>query len=454
TGGARDLPARQRTMRDAISWSYDLLDAEERRLFARLALFAGGGTLEAIEAICAQDAHEADAVLERAMALLNNNLLARDMADDHEDGAGERGPRLRMLEPIRQYAAERLAESDDREALRRRHAEYFLSFTEGARSEQAIWLRRIEREHDNLRAALGWAFERADDTARLTTGLRLASALWWFWEVRGYLAEGRAWLERGLSAGADVPAELRAAACYGLGALAIRQRDYAAADAFYGESLALSRALGDGTGVARALTTLGEVALRRGELARARGLLTESLALKHGLGDAPGVADALNIAGLVARDAGDDGEARALFEESLALMRELEQRWGVLIVLGNLGHLTLRQGDDARAAALLYESLGLAQELGAKWSIAYCLEGLAAAAAGRGAIERAARLWGAAEALRAAIDAPVPPNLAPHYEAQVAAARLRADERAWEAAWAAGRALPLEDAVSEALEAV
>jgi non-specific serine/threonine protein kinase len=449
-GGARDLPERQRTIARAIGWSCDLLSPAEQTLFRRLSLFAGGWTLAAAEAVAAGASLSAGQVLALLGRLVEQSLV---VAEQPATGA----TRYRMLEPVRQYARQALDESGESEAVARRHADFCRQLAEWERAawleqRQAESLTRLEVEHDNLRGALRWACEPARAPADAALGLRLATALWWFWEVRGYLSEGRTWLERALAGDAGAPADLRAAAFYGLGALAVRQSDYAAADAAYAESLALARGLGEVAGRARALTALGEVALRRGEYARARALLAESLAQKRALGDRAGMADSLNIAGLVARDEGDYARARALFEESLALMRALGRTWGVVIALSNLGHLALRQGDAARATALLGESLRVAGELGAKWSIAYCLEGLAAVAAGRGQAERAARLWGAAEALREAISAPLPPNLAPYQAGLVAAARAHAGEDEWAGAWTAGRALALEEAIAEALE--
>jgi non-specific serine/threonine protein kinase len=409
--------------------------------------------LEAAEKVGACVDVRAEEVLDLLGRLVGQSLV---VVEAREDGA----TRYRMLEPVRQYARRLLEEGGEFEQVAGRHAEYHLQLAERTAPDrmglhQVEWLERLEAEHDNLWGALRWALEREGDPAGAALGLRLAVAMWWYWEVRSDLTEGRTWLERALSGAADAPLPLRAEALYGLGVFAIRQGDYAAGDAAFEESLTLWRALGDEQGIARSLTFVGEVALRRGELARARALLDESLALYRALDDRPGIARALNLAGLVARDAGDYGQARALLEESLALMRALGRPWGVVIATSNLGNLALRQGDAARAAALLGEGLRLSLELGAKWSIAYSLEGLAGVAAGRGdraEVERAARLWGAAEALREAIAAPLPPNLLPHHQELVAAARARADGPAWAAAWAAGRTLPLEEVVAEALQ--
>ncbi|HEY8596902.1 MAG TPA: tetratricopeptide repeat protein [Thermomicrobiales bacterium] len=441
TGGARDLPLRHQTLRSAIDWSYDLLDEGERRFFSRFALFAGGCTLEAIEAVCLADTDPALDPVEGVASLVEKSLLRQVEAAD--------GPRFGMLETIGVYAAERLAASGEEAQLRRRHAEYFLAFASEGRVEQTAWARAIEAEHDNLRAALGWALGPGGDAI---IGLRLALALWWFWELRCHFTEGRAWLERALAAEPGTRTPLRAEGFFGLGTLALRQSDFAAADAVYAESLDLWRALGDRANIARALNGLGEVALRLGDHARARALLTEALSLLRASGAKHGIAVSLNILGLVARDEGNYEEARTVFEEMLGLVRELGRQWNVLIALSNLGNLALRQGDDARATVLLRESLVLARELGARWSYAYTFEGLGGVASNRGEIERAARLWGAAEALREAISAPVPANLVAYLDGLIAAARARVDGATWAAAWAAGRLLPLEEAIAEALE--
>ncbi|MFN8511955.1 MAG: tetratricopeptide repeat protein [Chloroflexia bacterium] len=448
--GPRDLPARQRTMRDTIAWSCGLLTAAERETFARLAVFAGGGTLAAVEAVCADVDDDAIVVLDRVTALLHNNLLVREATSGDDDGT--LGPRVRMLQPIREYAAELLAASGREETLRRRHAEYFLVLLEGRRAEQGPWLRRIGQDQDNLRAALHWAFAPGADADRANIGWQLLIKIWWFWEVRAYLSEGRGWAERALAAGEAPPRE-RVDLLHAYGTFALRQLDYAVAEASFRQMLELARTLGDQAKIARALYALAEVSIRLGDLPQASALLEESRALMRSLGDRSGIADSLNLSAIVARDAGDYERAEALFTEGLAMLQELHLPWGVSIVMSNLGHLVLRRGDDARATVLLGESLVLSRDIGARWSIARCLEGLGELAGNRGQIDRAARLWGAAEALREALGAPLPPNLTRYHEQRVAAVRQRAEATAWAAAWAAGRALPVDSAIAEALQA-
>jgi ATP/maltotriose-dependent transcriptional regulator MalT len=336
-------------------------------------------------------------------------------------------------------------------ALRRRHAEYYLSLMEGRRADQGPWLRRMSQEQDNLRAALHWAFAPGHGEEQAILGCQLIIKIWWFWEVRAYLSEGRGWAERALAAG-EVSPLMRVDLLHAYGTFALRQLDYAVAEASFRQMLNLARALGNQAKIARTLYALAEVSIRLGDLPQASALLEESRALMRSIGDRQGVADSLNLSAIVARDAGDYELAEALFTESLAALQEFHLPWGVSIVQSNLGHLVLRRGDDARAAALLVESLELSRDIGARWSIARCLEGLGEIAANQGDTERAARLLGAAEALREALGAPLPPNLIRYHENLVAATRQRADGAAWAAAWASGRALSVDGAIAEALQ--
>jgi tetratricopeptide (TPR) repeat protein len=485
TGGGRDLPARQQTLRGTIAWSHDLLSPAEQVLFRRLAVFVGGWMLETAETVCDPDG-DLD-VLDGLASLTDKSLIRHVEQPDAE-------PRFVMLETIREFAQERLAAAEGGEAdlLRLLHAEHFLALAQEAEpalqgADQARWLDRLEAEHDNLRAALGWA-ERQDDAE---TALRLASALARFWLVRGHLSEGRSWLERALAKphGAAIP--MRARALMGTGTLALTQGDYAHARARYEESLALSRSLGDQRGVSRALHNLGVVARATGDLARAKAFYEEGLALKRDLGDRPGMAMALGNLGTLAHADGDMVRAVALHEESLTLFRELGDIRGAAIALNSLGFLARARGDDERAVALFEESLALLRQLGAtpslaltlrnladvardrgdlgrasafskeglvlarevgdKLRIAQSLDGIAALAAAQGRLGMAVRLYGTASALRKAIDAPLAPGDAAQHERDVVAVRDRLGEPAFKAAWEAGQALPLEEAIAEAL---
>jgi predicted ATPase len=529
TGGARDLPARQQTLRATLVWSYDLLEASEQALFRRLAVFVGGCTLDAAAAVCQAPGHPD--VVEGLAALADKNLL-------RVEGQADGEPRLGMLETIREYAWERLAASGEAEELRRRHALYYLELAEAAQPEvrladQAESLRRLEQELNNLRAALGWA----QAAGEVELGLRLAGAVWWVWRRLGYLSEGRGWLEGVLalpeSRGGSRVTAIRANALGAAGRLALRQGDYGRAvalleqslllhreledkcgvaksldglsdcahhrgdygravalleeclilfrevgdtdnvgwvllnlgiyareqgdagrtAALYEHSLALFRELGDNNGIGWALIGLGELARDRGDDGRAAVLLEESLALFRELKDTIGIGSSLTTLGLTARDRGDYERAAALLEESLALFRETGERRLIPEVLANLGLVWHEQGDDGRAAALLAESLALPHTGGPSMcSVLQALEGVAGVAGAQGQPERAARLFGATEALRAALGVPVRPVDCRLYDRDVSAVRASLGDATFAAAWAAGRALSLEHAIAEATD--
>ncbi len=327
TGGARDAPTRQRTLRAAIDWSYGLLTEDERTLLRRLAVFAGGCTLDAAEAVCPaaglDEFTEWDGdVLEGLASLVDKSLLRS------EQGAE---PRFSMLETIRAYGLEQLAAVGETEASRRRHAAHYLVVAQRAEpaltgAEQGTWLARLEGEHDNLRAALQWS----RDSGESALGLRLAGALWRFWYVRGHLSEGRAWLDGllALTTSDKEPdvAAIRAKALTGAGVLANIQGDYDRATVLCEESLTLYRRLDDTRGAAVALSILGNLAMNQGAYARAVALSEESLALYRTLGDKRGMAVALNNLGVVLLHQGAYERSAALCEESLTLNRELDEK--------------------------------------------------------------------------------------------------------------------------------
>jgi non-specific serine/threonine protein kinase len=361
-----------------------------------------------------------------------------------------------MLETLREYALERLAEAGETDTQRQRHATYYLTLAETAAPqlvgpEAAAWLGRLEAEQSNLRAALDWVLT-TDQAGAITLGLRLAGALWRFWYAHSYLREGRQVLEALLARdleGAD-PA-LRARALYGASVLANEQLDLASTTALAEESLALYRRLDDERGMASALNILGTVAQNSGDYARARALHEESLVLARKSGHSWAVARVISNMGIGALYAGDYARAATHYEESLALFREGRDEWGVAMALTNLAEALQYQGQRERATALFRESLGMHQRFGHKLGVAECLEGLAMGLA-PASPARVATLCGAAAALREAVAAPRPaPNRAP-YERVVAAARLALAEDGFAAAWATGRALTLDQAVAMALD--
>ena len=489
TGGDRTAMPRQRTLRACIDWSYDLLHDPEKVLLQRLSVFAGGWTLAAAEEVCAGVSAADSDVLEWLTSLHDKSLMTVEQTDGHS--------RYGLLETMRQYAGEKLVESGGLEAVRERHRDYFLTLAEEAEpqllgGEQAHWLQRLEEEHENLRAALGWSLLEAGSTG----GARLCGALQRFWWTRGHLAEGREWCTRMLAkAGAEERTPARAKALSGAGSLAHYQGDYRAARAFHEESLALRRELGDRSGIAASLNNLGNVAYLEGDYSLARARYEESLAIRRQLGDRSGIATSLNNVGLVALDQGDLASAgalhqeslaiaramrnrsgvarslgnlgmvaleqrkytaaRALFEECLAIMRELGDRVGMAIALHSLGEAARAQSDSSAAEALFRESLTILRELGQRGRIVYALEELAAVAAALGGSAHSARLWGAAERLRKEVGAPLAPKERSHHDRHMAAARAAlGDDAAFDQALQEGREMTPEQAVNLALAKV
>lgn len=423
--GPRDMPARQQTLRAAIEWSYDLLDAEGRRVFRQLSVFAGGATRAALAAVCQSGEESLAPVLDRVASLVDHHLL-------QQTGPGALGgeARFTLLETIREYAVERLREDADGAVARRRHAHYFLAVAEEAAraldgDAQVAWLERLELEHDNLRAALQWAL----DVDEHDLGLALAASLWRFWYIRGHLSEGRRWLERVLQASDASAPGLRARALNGLGMLVYYQGDYAPARQHFETSLALYCALNDAPGIAETLANLASVVRVQGQPDAARALNEEALAVARAAGDREGVAAALYNLGDLATSLGQYRAAQAYLQESLnlrrqgtdqsrlaytlcalgfaarqqglmeaaaawsqeglALYRALGDRQGIALSLNNLGYVALFQGDTSRAAALFTEALALYRDLGAQWGVAAMLTSLGNLARQRGDLTRA-----------------------------------------------------------------
>jgi predicted ATPase/class 3 adenylate cyclase/Tfp pilus assembly protein PilF len=488
TGGARDLPERQRTLRATIEWSYALLDGGEQLLFARLAVFSGGRTLEAIEAICAAEGDLPVDAFEGVSSLLDKSLLGQ------EEGPGGE-PRFVMLETIHEFAREKLQGSGEAEEIKRVHAEYFLTLAEEAHPEllganQLQWLEKLEAEHDNMRAALTWALERKE----AEVALRMGGALWWFWSVRGYYSEGRRWLEEGQAMNGRGSPESRAMALAGEGALASQQGDldrtqeaceeglallehqarerseaklcllaglgwvalqreeHGQATELFEEGLALSREMSDTWWLASSLLDLALVSNSRGDSERATELYEQSMDLFRERGDKQNLAFCLNNLGMVAYSQGDLGRATQLTEEGVALFRELGARGDVALGLYNLGWVALLQDDLGRAADLYGESLSLSWETGLNPLVQMALEGFACVAGAKGEAQRAARLWGAAQALHETKDIPRDTDFLAEADARISAVRSGMGEEGWEEAWRKGRAMTLDGAVSYALE--
>jgi predicted ATPase/DNA-binding SARP family transcriptional activator len=510
----RDATARHRSLRAAIDWSYRLLSPEVQRFFAQLSVFRGGWTLNAAETVC-----EEPLALDYLEQLRECSLVVVEQGE---------GGRCRQLETLREYADDQLT-SEERTALKRRHTLHCLALAERAQPEllgrdQSEWLDRLEREHDNLRAALDWAVE----TGEAELGLRLGRALFLFWLMRCYRTEGLERLVRLLAIpGAATRTTVRAAVQVSAGQLAAQQGDFAVARVLIAESLAIFREHDDKEGIAHALAALGLLFQFQGDWGSARSFREESLMLQRELGDREAMASSLDILGHVALGQGDDEEAHSLFEESLALFQELGQKAGIArsfcglglvaesrgdweaarslyeeglaaqqhvgdksviaMLLNGLGSVAQHQGDGESARSLYERSLMLSREVGNrlgiarslnrlgsvaraqgndelalchcqeslrlfrdsghKGGIAACLGELAVLAGAQGQPERAARLLGAAQVLREASSTPLPPGERASYEHNVAVIRVALGEEAFAAAWAAGQAMPLEQAM-------
>lgn len=457
TGGARDLPARQRTLRDTLAWSHALLTPAERALLRRAAVFAGGWTLAAAEAVCA--APDEPAVLPGLAALVEASLiqssaLAADTA---------REPRYTLLETVREYAAELLAASGEEEAMRGRHAAYFLALVEEAQPhlvgpEEGAWLARLDEEGDNLRAAL----RRALDRREVDAATRFAAVLWRFWSARGHLAEGRRWLEAILALAApDAPpagdggaiAPLRRAMLLHVTAIFARLHgDYPRTEALFEECLAIRRAHADRPGIIAALHNLGITAHEQGDHGRAIRLYEEALPLAREIDSPYAIGFGLTSFGEAVLAAGDPARAAALCEEGLGWFRRIGHTWGIAMALTRLGDTALAAGDRPAAAARYRESLTLSGDLGDPRSAVDTLEGLAAALTKADAA-LAARLLGAAAALRDHLGMPRAPGRRDAHSRAVDRVGGTLGAEAFAGEWRTGMALTFEQALAVALPA-
>jgi predicted ATPase/DNA-binding XRE family transcriptional regulator len=448
TGAARDLPPRQSTMRATLDWSHDLLEEPQQELFRRLSVFAGGFALEAAEAVGATGAIDPEEVVQLLGGLVEHSLVTVRQGHDAQARYG-------MLEPVRQYARELLEERGEAEEARRRHAGYYLSLAERAGPGlkgpgQVPWLRRLETELDNLRAAIGWSIDRGEVEAVA----RMAFASWLFLWLHGHLDEGRRWMEWALARVPDMPDSARARLLLVAGTLAQGRGDWEPARLYLEGSLALFRRLGDGEGVAYALAATGLVDLGQKRYERGLALVQESIDRFLEIGERWAASPMLSFAAAASLSQGDIPRARHLAERGLSLAREVGARDALYLTLQALATVARAEGDHERAVRLFGEGLSLSAEVEDRSSLAYYLQGLAAIAASEGELARAARLWGGAEALLESTEI-VAYAHAPDrslYQRQVANARERLDAAAWEAAWAEGRMMTLEEMVAEALE--
>lgn len=440
TGGPRDMPERQRTMRGAVAWSHDLLGAEDQRLFRLHGVFAGGFTLAAAEAVAAGDGDIFDGIA----SLIDSSLLRPEV-----DRPGE--PRFAMLETVREFALERLDASGEEAATRNRHAAYFLTLVEQVEPkvigpDGRTWLAVLDREHDNLRAVLAWSVT----SGQPATILRLSGALWRFWYAHGHHGEGRAWLRTALAVARTADLSSRAKASVGAAMLEHSGGDQIAALARGEEGLALYRRLHDRTGTAVALYVLGRMAEANGEYDRAEIRFNEAVTLFRSEHDLVWTGLALDHLGSIAYGRGEHERAKGILSESLALQVTTGHGYGAAVSLLYLGHLALTEGDHATAARRYGESLVKWREEDFRPGIPEVLSGLASVAAARGMSERAVRLFGAAEFARQAIGLPAGMPEQAMYDRGTTGARHDLGEAGFAAAWRTGQAMSIEPALVEA----
>jgi hypothetical protein len=445
TGGARDLPPHQRTLQSTIAWSYELLEPEQKALFARLAVFSGSFSLEAADEVCSLPTSPGLDILEGVTQLVNKSLLR------HEESGGE--VRFLMLETLREYGLERLKETGEELALRHRHAAYYEALVARAapelvRAEQALWLDRLEREHDNLRAAL----ERYLEAAQAEEVISINWALWRYWWVRGQPSEGQGWLERALALGENLSEETRARGLATLAFTLFLRGDLQRASALLEESLELSASMALDLKVF-AHVLYGNVALGRGDDSLARHQLAEALALSRAAQQDDWSGAALDGMALVELRAGNFPTAAAHLEEAEVMLRACEDFIYLMQNLNIQGLMRLLERDYALAEGAFRESLALAHRLKNTFALMHALLGLAMGAVASHQGEKAARLFGAAEALRESrgIRHLQAQGIRLLYDYHVAALRGQLDEATFAREWALGRRLSLDEAVALAL---
>jgi predicted ATPase/DNA-binding SARP family transcriptional activator len=429
TGGRRDAPRHQQTLRMTLDWSYDLLDPDAQRLFVQLGVFAGGCTLESAEAVCRTDG----SILDALAVLVDESLLGRRAGVE---------PRFTMLQLVREYAVERLQGSDESDELRRNHLEHFVALADEADAglagaEQAVWLTRIEDEHDNLRAALAYALESGE----ATLALRLVVGVRRFWQVHGYLAEGRQSLRSAVTATEGTHSELRANALNMLGILAGEQGDFDVANDEFTAAGEEARIAGATRALSSSLVNRGNLAFFKGDLGAARDLYRESIEHFATLGDLRGQALARENIGLLSLTANDPAEAMTWLTAARDQAREAGDELEVGRATRTLAAAMIELGQFAEAASSLAQSLAIVQELGDAHGIADCLETFAGLAATTGEAARAATLFGASDAVRASIGARRQPDHEILYERWLGRTLVALETSTYSKLYEDGRAL-------------
>ena len=485
--GSRTAPPRQQTLRAAVAWSYDLLPDSERALFRRLSVFTNGWTLEAAEAVCPGDGVERGQVLDLLARSVDKSLVAVS------EQMGQ--ARYRMLETIREYGREKLAEAGEEADIHRRHCLFFLALAKAAepnlhRGGQAEWLRRLDADYDNLRAALGWAL-RQHAESDLMAGMRLAVALTPYWHLRAAFREGRGWLTDFLARTEPTPTDLRAGALYGAGLLAWFQFDFQEARPLLEQSVAMWQGLGDSTAIVYPQIYLAYELFHEGESELAFALWDACGKHFRSVGDSWGLAWTLGFLGRAARESGDFEAARVYYRESASLLRSIGDRWALSIVLSHLGLIAyehkdyqtarawfeyriavgreldfralvatatlwlgltaLAENELAQAGAHFREAIAFARQLSNETELVHAFQGLAVVAQRRGALTQATHLWAAGQALIRAWKTKAPFVSDFDDEAAISDLCARLGEKVFAVAWTEGSAMQLDQLLEEAL---
>jgi predicted ATPase/class 3 adenylate cyclase len=445
TGGAQDLPARQRTLRETIGWSYDLLDRDERALFSRLATFVGGWTIDAAEAVANPDG-ELDIETFDVLGSLVDRSLVRKEPDDGE-------PRFGMLETIREFGVDVLEEAGEADQARRRHASYVLALAEAAELELTLrdqgWLGRLEREHDNVRAALRWMI----DTGEAEPGLRIAGALWRFWRLRGHMAEGRRWTDELLALPAAAARTAgRAKGLSAAGSLAYWLRDMESVREPYEESLAICRELGDRRGEAEGAYNLAFAYMLAGDIAAAKDIVQVAVDIYRGLDDRFGLAYANMARSFVALQEGDLEAAGMSVEDARRAFLELGDLWGVAVTSSTKAALALKRGDHDHSRVFSLESLDANEKLGDTLGMAVAIQALAVLAVRVNHPETGVRLAGAVDRIKEIAGGEPPPAMVGLEDPREIAKGSLTDGRIAEL-WKVGRAMSFDQTIALARRA-
>lgn len=442
TGGSRLVPSRQQTLQAALDWSYELLTETERELFRQLSVFVGGFTLEALESVALLDSNQS--ILDALSRLVDKSLLLVEQRDQ---------PRYRFLEPIRQYARDKLNEAQESNLIQDRHLNHYLRLAEEVEpylfgAKQQDWKNRLELDHDNLRVALAWSLE----SNQIEAGLKLAGALAWFWLSKGHLSEGNLWLEKLLASDIGAQGKERAKALRASCILLTATGDYIRAIAFGESSVKLYREIGDNRGVGLALIDLGASLYHEGKREEAVESFEDGLRLLRATEERWGIAYALVWLGDPLFRMGEIERAATSWEESLHISQEFGDHNLVAWSLGGLADVARQRADYKRATGMFKEALSLYQSSGDKIGPPFALEALGLIAAALGDAKRAARLWGAAAAWREAINEPLSLIYQRDYAPSITQARTQLGEEAYASAWSEGHAMSPEQAIALALE--